>query len=270
MADNWFEYARRQAREQYGVDCDISNKGKDLRKFGRAIIGADTPSTMALFPTGVANETFATANTVDYIVSADNSDDHDVTVEGHYLSSGDLVFHVQTATLEGNTPVELTQPLIRNTRLAIVHAAGISNPGGPIYCYDSSATTVVSGVPQTGASVKCMIGAGLRQSEKAATAISYQDMLFITSLNIYSLRSTGSAADINFEIETRPYDSGIWRPLGVEGALRTSINPKDSTMFRPFAAVPRNHDVRVVATSDTASTEIAGHWQSVLGLVRGV
>lgn len=263
---DWLAVAQHQAYRDLGLQVDAYKKSKGLRKFGRANVAQDTPTTISIWPSGIANETFTSTNSIDSLTSSDNGDTEPVLVEGHTISGGLLTFAAQTVTLTGQTAATLGTPLARMTR---IRNSGSSDLAGTIYGYDDTANVggLVSGVPQTDASVHCMIEAGKNQSEKLATSLSSVDAMFVTRLVLFARRSTGGTANIDFEMEYREI-GGVWLPLGVEASLRTSDRASVQVDFGPYAIVPPNSDVRMVCTSSTAA-EVSGHWQSVLALVVG-
>lgn len=270
---NWAAHAINEVLKTYGDKVDLHSKGKSLNKFGRtANADSAVKTTLMTLPGAAVNETFVTTNAVDEIVSDSASDTGVVTVEGHYYdASNDLIFVVQDATLTGLTPVTLSTALSRCNRVfakAGTFAAPASDLVGNVYVYDSSSTTVVSGVPQTASAVKCMVVAGLNQTEKAATSISSTDYWFITAVRIGISRSGGATVNADADIEWRQ-QGGVWRPLGLELQLRTASAPYETLELRPFRIIPPNSDVRLVVTSDAADTEAAGSIDGVLAKVVG-
>lgn len=144
-------------------------------------------TTVAEFQGSVVNETFATGNTIDSVISDDAADDGKiVTIEGHTVDgSGNLTFIVQNATLGNVTRTALTTSLYRATRMYRTpgtFASPATDLAGNIYVYDNSvgATGHTSGTPNEATATKLLILAGNQQTEKCATSLSSKDVWIIT------------------------------------------------------------------------------------------
>ena len=265
--------AERVVLSTYGDTVSVAAKQKNLNKFGRTEnADASTRTTVGVFQGTEVNETFATTDIVDSIVSSSTSDTTQViTVEGHTINaSGQLTFVTQNATLTGQTEVTLGTPLARVSRAYVANSGTFNSPYaalvGDVSVYDNTGG-ITSGVPNTASATKIIIEAGKTQSEKCATSISNTDYWFLTSLHC-SIEEQGPAAAVDFLVETRDVENGgVWRPMGVELSLDTAAQPTGSMEFHPFRIVPKNHDVRVIAVSDTANTfcsaELEGYLASV-------
>ena len=258
--DPWIQYAVDQIYSDYGDRVIV--KPKQLRKFGHnPSIAADTKSTVARFQDNLANETFATGNTVDYIVSDNASDTGIVGVEGHAVDgSGNMSFVSQNATLNGTTPVALTTPMFRGNRITRpkgTFASPSTDLVGNIYLYDSAAATgVTAGVPDVAAATKVMIPAGYQQSEKCATSISYADYWVITKFEAGTSRDGPQDAIVDVDLEYREI-GGVWRPVGLERRLISSaVAPPE--LLLPYVIIPKNCDVRMIATSTASATKVVG------------
>lgn len=257
----------------YGDTVSVEAKAKSLNKFGRTT-NADSAvrTTIGAFQGSVVNETFVSTNIVDSIVSDSASDTETIVVEGHTIDgSGNLTFVSQEATLTGTTEVTLSTPLARATR-AYVKAGTFGSPAsdlvGNVYIYDNT-DGISSGVPVTAAATKCMITAGDNQSEKCATAVSQSDYWLITSLTVAIAGSSASTVNVEFEIEARDVaNGGVWRPLGAKISIRAGSNSVFHENFFPYFIIPKNHDVRAVATSNTNNTEVIADIQGVLAAVQ--
>lgn len=257
--DPGFPYRLRHAEDKvfntYGDIVSVENKKKTLRKFGRnADIGTGFET---IWRTG-GDETYATTNAIDKISSSDNGDTQSVVIEGHTISSGILTFVTQTVTLVGQTETALTTPLARCTRL---YNNGTSNFAGTIYVYEDD--TVDAGVPQTAAKIHLTVAGG-NQSEKASTSISNNDYWFITEFTGYCFDK--AAAVVEFEIQIREVGTTnkvfrrIYETAGTNG---TPTNEQ----FDPVIIVPKNHDVRVRAVADNATTDIGATMSGYLASV---
>lgn len=257
----------------YGDVISVSQRAQNLLKFGRTP-NADNGvrTTVAEFGSVGSenvNETFVSTNIIDEISSSSGSDTGVVVVEGHTIDgSGNLTFIEQDVTLDGQTPVALGTPLARASRLYVkdgTFASPASDLVGNIYVYDSSATTVVSGVPQTNAAVKLRIVAGRNQSDKAATSIASSDYLIVTNMAFSMTRTVGSAVSVDFEVEHR-HLGGVWRPFGAVVDVDREAPYVNVPLF-PYRVIQPNSDLRVVATSNTNSTEVTAFIEGVLAVI---
>ena len=258
----------------YGDTVSVSDKKKGLNKFGRTEnADAGTLTTVGLFQGAVVNEAFAATNIVDSIVSSSTSDTtQEIKIEGHTIDgSGNLTFSIQTVTLNGQTEVPLTTPLARVSR-AFVNSSGTFNSPfaalvGDVSVYDNT-DGIAAGVPNTAAATKIIIKAGKTQTEKCSTSISSSDYWFLTSMHC-SIEERGPASAVDFYIEARDIaNGGQWRPMGVELSLDTGAQPTGVLEFHPFRIVPKNHDVRVIAVSDTANTFCSAELEGYLAVVQ--
>lgn len=252
-------------------------KPKSLAKFGKTS-NADSGvrTTVATFQADtVVNETFATGNTIDSVIG-DNASDagKTVTIEGHTVDgSGNLTFVVQTAVLGNQTRTALTTPLYRATRIFTTKGT-FASPAtamvGHVYVYDNTlgAGGATSGTPNEPTATKVMLDAGEQQSEKCATSISSADAWIITRVASGLSRGGGATVNADIDVEVRQ-QGGVWRPLGLELALRTASLPFKSIELKPYRIVPPNSDVRLIGVSDTANTTLQGSISGWLALQRG-
>ena len=249
---------------------NVNPKPKSLFKFGRTIntAGSQAKTTIAEFQGGSAstvfNETFATSNSVDRIVSSNASDMQPVTIEGHTLTDGNLAFVSQTVTLNGQTPVALSTPLARCNRL--FNGDG-SNLVGNVYVYDSTlAGGVTAGVPNTEAATKCMITAGFQQSEKGATSISSSDYYVITEIFGSLNRSSGGAQDVQLQIESRQIGH-VFLPKTCFFSVNSQGNQAFSYEIKPPVIIPKNSDLRMVCYGSAADLRVTAGFNGYLCLV---
>lgn len=265
------QHAINEIASTYGDTVSVQSKKKSLNKFGRRTGLTTTESTIMGLQGSEIHETLVTTNLIDSIVSSSTSDtSQTIVVEGHTIdASGNLTFVTQEAALNGRTEVTLTTPLARCTR-AYIKAGSFASPAatnvGVISVYDNTAG-ITAGVPNTAAATKLRIEIGRNQSDKGATSISSTDYWVLTGANLTGGKAGGSATFITARIQIKDTKGGVWRPLGSEIACQvdggTTIEP-----FQPYRIVPKNHDVRLVAYTDTntatASGEIQGFLASVL------
>lgn len=250
------------AYRTYGDVISIGEKGKQLNKFGRTSTNtAGASTTVSIFQGAVANETFATTNSIDSMVSDSAADTMSIGGEGHTIDgSGNLTFIAEANTLNGQTPVTLSTARGRASRAFIPNSGTFgttpSAPAGNVYFYDSTvAGGVTGGVPNNAAATKLILPAGLFRSQKGATSTSSLDYWIITGMRA-SVDRSGPAAAVFFDIETRDIaDGGPWVPYGLQVRLNTSSLETDFVdLSETPILVPKNHDARVVCTSDTNNT----------------
>lgn len=259
-----FDYLEDLLLDVTGEPYLIKDKAKLLREFGRTNnADAGIKTTVANFQGAVANETYATSNSVDSIVSDSASDSGLVTVEGHTvdLANGDTTFRVQTVGLNGTTPVNLSTPLFRCTRIYRTDGTwgAPSTPlVGNVYVYDSTAApTAPGGTPSDATATKCMIVAGEQSSTKCATSISCKDAWVITHITagLERLSGPGVRGDVSLEIRNR---GGVYRRVGGQITLSTSAAPYAEVNYETPIIVPPCADVRLVAIVDTNNTSVFG------------
>lgn len=270
--DPWMQYVIAEIYDVYGVR--VLPKPKQLRKFGRTA-NADNgvKTTVGQFQGTVVNETFATTNSVDKIVSSSASDTGQVNIEGHTIDgSGNLTFVTQTATLNGQTPVTLSTAMARCSRIYVkeqTFASPAVDLVGQVVVYDSAAGgSVTAGVPATAAAVKALIAAGSNQTEKWATTFSSVDYFVMTKVEASVQKGNSSTVAVDIDIEVRRL-GGVWRPLGLEISLRAGSESAYTEMLMPYAIIPANSDIRMVATSNTNDTTVSGRMSGQLLLVTG-
>lgn len=259
-----------------GSGVSVSEKAKDLLKFGRNSAVGTSFETVGVFQGTTANEAHVSTNLIDSISSDDQTNDVGISfvIEGHTIdASGNLTFVVQTATLDGTdarTKVALTTPLARATRLYVANSGTFNSPQavptGNIYVYDDT-DGIAAGVPSTAAATKVMITAGETQSEKCATSISYKDFWFIEKISAAISTASGPTNIITARAEIRDvFNGGVWRPLGRDVTLRTNENGVTFD-YSPLLIIPPNHDVRLRAKTDAGSSGVFGSIQGYLAVV---
>lgn len=272
--DFYISHAINEIYKSYGKKVSVNDKGKTLRKFGRnPALGADTLSTVGTFQGSLANETFATGNTIDYVISDDAADaGKQVTIEGHTVdtTTGDMSFVVQNVTLGNQTAVALTTPMFRANRLFGSGGTYTSPQGalaGNIAVYDSSAAGgLTSFLPTTATATKLFLTAGQQQSAKAATSISASDFYIVTSVRLNIDRSSASAVTAYGDLYHRQLGNEF-RPSGLELQCRTNGNATDHIADPPYTIVPYNSDVRLMVESSTGTTISSGHMAGYLAKI---
>jgi hypothetical protein len=266
-------HAEREVLSTYGDTVSVKAKAKSLSKFGTNVTVGTTYETVAQFQGTVASETFVTTNIIDSIVSSSASDTtQTITIEGHTIDvSGNLTFVVQDAILNGQTEVTLATPLARASRLIVKRTGTFgSTPAaliGVVSVYDNT-DGITAGVPTTAAATKVLLRAGFTQSNKCQTAISSSDYWFIDSFSAGIGGAGGSADRVTFKVEKRDIiNGGPWVPVGREIVVVIGQNGAHFD-FRPYAIIPKNHDVRVSAASNTSTSEVFAEMEGYLAAVQ--
>lgn len=269
VADPWLHHAEDVILGNFGDTVSVHDKSKDLIKFGRVVMNGNTNwhTVEIQADTTIENETFLTANTIDYVVSSSASDiaannSSDIIIEGHTISGSDLTFVSQSAVLLGQTVVALTTPLARVTRVYNNDSAEIV---GAISVYDSSVTTITSGAPTAGyAGVHLTIEAGHQNSEKCSTSISSVDYYIVTS--VYADVLSKSSEDVELSFEYRP-PGKVFREI-FNFSAKNGVGTQRE--IKPYRIIPKNSDVRIRARCDgsfTGSLEVGAGMIGVLAIV---
>jgi len=247
MIDPRVEDAIDLVRDTYGVT--VKSKNKVLFKYGADTLSSATPAM--LWNHTSAEETLPTTNSITTVSSSAAGDSGKTTVvEGHTIDTdGNLSFLTQVVTLLGTAEVPLGTPLARISRQ---YNSGSTVLVGDIYTYE--ADTVIAGVPQTEAKIHLKISAGKQQSQKAATSFSSYDYFAMSGIYGTVLEKTGSIIT-SFEYQIRS-SGGVFLPVGDLAASNSSGTV--AVNIDPFVIVPANSDVRIMATSSSASKSISG------------
>lgn len=260
------EYLVRHAEEvilkTWGDQVSVDVKGKDLFKFGLRDDVDTNEQTIMTLPTGLYHEVYATTNAITHVSSSSSSDTGTMTYEGHTVDgSGNFTFVTGSFTLQGTTKVALPTAVARITR---GYNTGSTNLVGTVYFYENDTTNDVAGVPDTDAKVHMMVEAGYNQSNKAATTISNNDYYILTGGFATILKKAASAlVDINFEVRQK---GGVFRKQ-FPTAVTTSSSNSFQYHFEPYFIVPKNADVRVVATGSTTGIEVTAGFNGYLAQI---
>jgi hypothetical protein len=253
-------YAERVIESTYGDVVSIKAKGKQLNKFGLSNSVGTALQTIARFPS--INETYVSTNIITRIVSTNVSDTQTLVLEGDTIDGfGNLTFSIQNVTLNGQTVVTLTTPLARANRLYVKPSgtfnAPQTNPLGAVSVYDNL-SGVAAGVPSVPTSVKLTIQAGEANSQKCATSISSSDYYIVTQIQGGIGAAGGNASRVIIRAESRDIkNGGVWRPLGREltvpiSGVGVQFDP------HPFLIIPKNHDIRLRARTDSNTAFVFG------------
>ena len=238
-------YAENEIFKTYGDRVSVFDKGKRLIKFGKNP-DLDSGVKELIWNTG-GTETYKTSNDIDIVVSTNVADTQNIVIEGHTISGTDLTFVVQTATLNGTTPVNLTTPLARVSRL---------------YNNDSTDFAGDVTVEDNGTSVHLTVRGtnGENQSRKAQTSISSQDYFIMYQISAGIIGSV--SASINFELQQRQIGK-VWRTV-----REFKTNDYIELPLYPPIIIPKNTDIRVVGTSDTNNTEAIAEFAGYLASIQ--
>ena len=226
---------------QDNVDATAVDKGKDLHKWGHNTnTAADTWETVTL---GGGVETMLTANSITVIDSTSASDTETVSIEGHYLAAGgDLVFHIQSATLTGTTAVTLSQPMARVSRINITSS-------------ELAVGTITVNAGE-GGTAYAEIEALHASTEKAATTTSYRDYLIIEAFGSSILG--GNNASVSFRLQIEEY-GGVWRTIA-RWSLKGDSTDYDRDVSTPPLIIEPNTDIRIQSNASLAGTEATAHF----------
>ncbi len=251
MSEYLIKHAEAEIKSTYGDTVYV--KPKSLLKFGQnTTVGTTEEVVLEL-----GGETYVSSNLIDTVSSSSASDSVEVKIEGHYLSGTDLVFSVQTATLNGQNKVTLSQPLVRATR--IYNNSG-TNLVGDLYVYQDSAIT--GGVPDDLAKAHLQALAENNQSTKAATSFSYQDYGIITSM-YYSVNKKTSAT-VDFKLKIREQNKVFRTRFVATGGGASGLH---QVQFSPYLIAPKNSDIEVTAIANQTNVSVTAGFYSFLAKV---
>lgn len=236
-------YAIQQIFSDDAVTVSVQEKAKSLIKFGENL-DIDAGVSETVWATG-GNETYQTTNAIDTIVSDNAGDTQDVIIEGHTISGSDLTFSSQTATLNGTTNVTLSTPLARVTRLENNDSTDFA---GTVTVFENGGTTHLTS-----------IGNG---SQKCSTSLSSVDYWIITQLTFSVRRS--NTAKVDFELQIKKSGKTFLTKFGGEASDTTGTIV---VKFDQPIIAPPNSDVRMIATSNAANTEVEASIHGYLAII---
>lgn len=257
VSDPWLSHAVAVIESTYGDLISVSEKSKDLLKFGTNPLTQTTLSTVMDLPSGVSNETYVSDNLITTISSSSTSDTEEIKIEYHTVDgNGDFTFGIQTITLTGQTQVTLPTPCARISR---VYNNGSNDLVGAVYVYQDDTST--TGVPDTATKVHAVIPAGYNQTRKCATTVSSQDYWIITNLGCGMNEKTSAFADAQIEIRNK---GKVFR-AGINITSGSGVTADHD--YGPYLIVPPNSDVRVRAKTGANNQEVTAHIQGVLAII---
>lgn len=242
----------------------VAYKGKRLFKFGANDSVGTSETTVMGLAGSETEETYVNTNAIDAVVSSSGSNTMEVTIEGHTISGSgtdiELTFVVQTATLNGQTPVALTTPLARATRVYNSSTTALA-ANSTIYVYDDT-SGVTNGVPDTASNVHLIMeeSKNSNTSFKAATAFSNVDYFLISQ--VYFGVEKKTTASVDFMLKIRPPGCLFRGVFSVP--LDTAGNPSTWVDVRPLIVVPKNSDVILTAIASTTNVGVDGGFNGLI------
>ena len=260
VPDGRLVQGEREVYSTYGQRVSIDAKAKSLLKFGKSGNLSTTAGLQTVWSVD-GNEVYVSTNLIDSVVSSSASDTQEVTIEGHTIEGSGVdakfTFVVQTATLSGQTPVALTTPLARTSR---VNNNGSTEIVGVVAVYEDSAVT--GGVPNDTTKIHINIPLGFQQSFKAATTFSNTDYFFLTGC--YGAVSQKQTASADFYIELREVGKSFRQ---IACLTASSSGGSFNIEFDPAIIIPRNADVRIRCTTGTNNAVVFTNFRGYLAKV---
>ena len=230
-----------EINSQYNVDVTIIGKAKTLHKWGH--VDSSASGSWETVQGGGGVETLLTANSITVVDSTSASDTETVSIEGHYLAAGgDLVFHIQSATLTGTTAVTLSQPMARVSRINITSS-------------ELAVGTITVNAGE-GGTAYAEIEALHASTEKAATTTSYRDYLIIEAFGSSILG--GNNASVSFRLQIEEY-GGVWRTIA-RWSLKGDSTDYDRDVSTPPLIIEPNTDIRIQSNASLAGTQVTAHF----------
>ena len=234
-------YAENEILKTYGDTVSVWEKGKRLIKFGA---NKDVDLVQEAVIQAPDDDSILTSNVITHVTSS-GAYTGTVAVEGFTISGGELTFVSQTSNVVDTTLVTLGTPLARVTRMY--------NNGTTDY------TTQISAVNSTNTAKYCVIegSLGQNQSLKAQTSISKDDYYIMYQM---SGGIVATSANVIFSFQTKEVGK-VWRTQRQFVASGVSFT---EVPLSPPIIVPKNHDIRIVAISDTNNTSVVAEFSGYL------
>jgi hypothetical protein len=261
VPDGKLVQAEREIQATFGDVVSIDKKAKSLIKFGKS---ASLPigSFQTIWTVG-GNEVYVSDNTITHVSSSSALDTQEVTIEGHTVSGTgfdqEFTFVVQNVITTGQTPVALTTPLARTSRM-------YNNNGqelvGRVVVYED--TPVVGGIPSDQTKIHLDIPTGFQSSFKAATTFSNEDYYILTGA--YGAVSLKQTAAVDFYLEVR-LPGRTFRQVALFTA--SSSGGAFNVEFDPSIIIPKNSDVRLRCESSSNNAVAFGVFKGYLAKVTG-
>ena len=210
------------------------------------------------------SETYVNTNLINRVSSSSTSNTQEVVIEGHTASGSgtdlQLTFVTQTVTLNGQTPVELTTPLARATRIYNNSSTNLAT-NSAVYVYQST-SAVSAGVPSDATKVHVVMDQANNDntSNKCATAFSNVDYGLITQAYLGIDQKTAANADFRLKIRL---PGKLFRTQW-EIPLQSAANASTWFDFRPFIIVPKNSDVIITAKTSTNNVSVSAGFNALI------
>lgn len=252
--------------DTYGDRVSVMEKKKTLTKFGQTD-NADQNVWTTIWETAQdqPHETYVTTDAIDTVSSSDAADTNVIQIEGHTVtgtgSSSEFIFVTQSATLNGRNKVTLTTPLARVSRVYVDNGGSIA---GDVFVYEDTALTAGKPTDTTKIHITMRGTLGHTQSFKGATTLSNTDYGIITGGYVAVDKKTSSSADFQMEVRM---PGGVFRPASGRIALNSSGQSTAQIIFKPYAILPKNSDIRVVVNAGSNNTEVDVTFQMYLAKV---
>ena len=262
VPDGKLVQAEREVQRTYGDVISIDKKAKSLIKFGKSgALTAGVNGNLETIWTVGGNETYVTGNTIAYISSSSASDTEEITIESHTVTgtvvNSVFTFFTQNVTLNGQTPVALSTPVARVSR---IYNNGSSELVGRVVVYEN--TSVSNGIPSDVTKIHIDIPAGFQQSFKSATTFSSSDYFILTGA--YGSVSKKQSASVDFYLEERQAGK-VFRQLGSFTA--SSDGGAFDIEFDPSIIIKKNSDVRFRADTSTNNSVVFAIFKGYLASV---
>ena len=260
VPDGKLVQAEREVQRTYGDVISIDKKAKSLIKFGKSGDLTANGGLETIWTVG-GNETYVTGNTIAYISSSSASDTEEITIECHTVTGTGVnsvfAFVTQNVTLNGQTPVALSTPVARVSR---IYNNGSSELVGRVVVYQN--TSVSNGVPSDTTKIHIDIPTGFQQSFKSATTFSSSDYFILTGA--YGSVSKKQAASVDFYLEERQAGK-VFRQLGSFTA--SSDGGAFDIEFDPSIIIKKNSDVRFRADTSANNSVVFAIFKGYLASV---
>lgn len=261
VPDGKLVQAEREIQATFGDVVSIDKKAKSLIKFGKSA-ALPIGSFQTIWTVG-GNEVYVSDNTITHVSSSSALDTQEVTIEGHTVSGTgfdqEFTFVTQNVTTNGQTPVALTTPLARTSRM-------YNNNGqelvGRVVVYED--TPVVGGIPSDQTKIHIDIPTGFQSSFKAATTFSNEDYYILTGA--YGAVSLKQTAAVDFYLEVR-LPGRTFRQVALFTA--SSSGGAFNVEFDPSIIIPKNSDVRLRCESSSNNAVAFGVFKGYLAKVTG-
>ena len=260
VPDGKLVQAEREVQRTYGDVVSIDKKSKSLIKFGKSGDLTANNNLETIWTVG-GNETYVTGNTIDYISSSSSSDTEEITIESHTVTGTGVdsafTFVTQNVVLNGQTPVALSTPVARVSR---IYNNGSSELVGRVVVYED--TSVSNGIPSDVTKIHIDIPVGFQQSFKSATTFSSSDYFILTGA--YGSVSKKQSASVDFYLEERQAGK-VFRQLGSFTA--SSDGGAFDIQFDPSIIIKKNSDVRFRADTSTNNSVVFAIFKGYLASV---